>query len=172
MKSGIGTACVLVGKTGLVVAALMAVNAVGDIYDFQTGKILAGARSPDGKGFVNSMDTILCGYNVASPAMSSNTTIGVVATNADLSKTEITKVAQMAHDGLTRTINPVHTQFDGDTIFGLATGTLKIKVSAGTVGMIAAAVTAQAVIRAVMEAEGIPGLPSYRDLQSSPGLYP
>jgi L-aminopeptidase/D-esterase-like protein len=71
----------------------------------------------------------------------------------------------MAHDGLARTINPVHTQFDGDTIFGLSTGTLDLKVSAGTVGMIAAAVTAQAVVRAVTEAEGLPGVPSYRDLQ-------
>ncbi len=164
MKSGIGTASIVVGKTGLVVAALTAVNAVGDVHDFRTGKILAGARSPDGKGFLNSMEIILSGGYVLSPAANSNTTIGVVATNARLSKAEITKVAQMAHDGLARTINPVHTQFDGDTIFGLATGTLKLKVSAGTVGMIAAAVTAQAVIRAVTEAEGIPGLPSYRDL--------
>jgi L-aminopeptidase/D-esterase-like protein len=70
----------------------------------------------------------------------------------------------MARRWARRTINPVHTQFDGDTIFGLATSTLKLKVSAGTVGMIAAAVTAHAVIRAVTEAEGIPGLPSYRDL--------
>ena len=165
MKTGIGTACAVVGKTGLMVAALMAVNAVGDVYDFRTGKILAGARSPDGKGFLNSMEIILSGGYVLSPAMKSNTTIGVIATNADLSKAEITKVAQMAHDGLARTINPVHTQFDGDTIFGLATGTLKLKVAAGTVGMIAGAVTAQAVIRAATEAAGLPGLPSYRDLQ-------
>jgi L-aminopeptidase/D-esterase-like protein len=165
MKSGIGTASMAVGKTGLIVAALVAVNAVGDIYDFHTGKILAGARSPDGKGFINSMDIILHGGYVLSPPSDWNTTIGVVATNARLSKTEITKVAQMAHDGLARTINPVHTQFDGDSIFGLATGALDLKVSAGTVGMIAAATTARAVVRAVTEAEGLPGLPSYRDLQ-------
>lgn len=165
MKSGIGTASMAVGKTGLVVAALVAVNAVGDIYDFHTGKILAGARSPDGKGFINSMDIILHGGYVLSPPSDWNTTIGVVATNARLSKTDMTKVAQMAHDGLARTINPVHTQFDGDTIFALATGTLDLKVSTGTVGMIAAAVTGQAVVRAVTEAEGLPGLPSYRDLQ-------
>jgi L-aminopeptidase/D-esterase-like protein len=164
MKSGIGTTSLAVGKTGLVVAALMAVNAVGDIYDPTTGKIIAGARSPDGKGFINSAEMILRGYNLVNP-ITSNTTIGVVATNAELSKAEITKIAQMAHDGLARTINPVHTQFDGDTIFVLATGRLKLKVSAGTVGMIAAEVTAQAVIRAVKQAEGIPGLPSYRDLQ-------
>jgi L-aminopeptidase/D-esterase-like protein len=138
---------------------------VGDIYDFQTGKILAGARSPGGKGFISSIDIILRGGYVLSPPSDWNTTIGVVATNARLNKTEVTKVAQMAHDGLARTINPVHTQFDGDTIFGLATGTLDLKVSAGTVGMIAAAVTAQAVVRAVTEAEGLPGVPSYRDLQ-------
>lgn len=164
MKSGIGTASITVGKTGLVVAALMAVNAVGDVHDFRTGKVLAGARSPDGKGFLNSMEIILSGGYVLSPAASSNTTIGAVATNAHLSKAEITKVAQMAHDGLARTINPVHTQFDGDTIFGLATGALRLKASAGTVGMIAAVVTAQAVVRAVTEAEGIPGMPSYRDM--------
>jgi len=165
MKSGIGTASMAVGKTGLIVAALVAVNSVGDIYDFHTGKILAGARAPDGKGFINSMDIILHGGYVLSPPSDWNTTIGVVATNARLSKTEMTKIAQMAHDGLARTINPVHTQFDGDTIFGLATGTIDLKVSAGTVGMIAAAVTAQAVVRGITEAEGLPGLPSYRDLQ-------
>lgn len=165
MKSGIGTASIVAGKTGLIVAALMAVNAVGDVYDFQTGKILAGARSPGGKGFINSMDIIRSGGYVLSPALDWNTTIGVVATNARLSKAEVTKVAQMAHDGLARAINPVHTQFDGDTIFGLATGALDLKVAAGTVGMIAAAATAQAVVRAVTEAEGLPGLPSYRDLQ-------
>jgi L-aminopeptidase/D-esterase-like protein len=165
MKSGVGTASIVAGKTGLIVAALMAVNAVGDIYDFQTGKILAGARSPDGKGFISSMDIVRSGAYVLSPALDWNTSIGVVATNARLSKAEITKVAQMAHDGLARAINPVHTQFDGDTIFGLATGTLDLKVAAGTVGMIAAAVTSQAVVRAATEAEGLPGLPSYRDLQ-------
>ncbi|HVB98213.1 MAG TPA: P1 family peptidase [Candidatus Dormibacteraeota bacterium] len=165
MKSGLGTASIRVGKTGVVVAAIVAVNAVGDVYNPASGEIVAGARAPSGKEFIDSMARIRAGYNVELFSQAdTNTTIGVVATNATLTKTEMTKVAQMAHDGLARTINPVHTPWDGDTIFALATATLKEPVNHGMIGALAAEVMAQAVLRAVASAAGIDGLPSYRDL--------
>jgi L-aminopeptidase/D-esterase-like protein len=162
MKSGIGTASVRVGNTGIVVGAIVAVNAVGDVVNPQTGKIIAGARKPDGSGFMDSMARIRQGYSVE--ADGSNTTIGVVATNVALDKTQMTKVAQMAHDGLARTIYPVHTLNDGDTIFAAATGAISVRADHGAIGALAADVMAQAVLRAVMSARGLAGLPSYSDL--------
>lgn len=167
MKSGLGTASAKIGNTGIVVAALVAVNAVGDVVNPENGRIIAGARTADGRGFRDSMAQIMRGYQVVSePA--TNTTIGVIATNAALEKVQLTKIAQMAHDGLARTINPVHTPFDGDTLFALSTGTWKGKANHGNIGAIAAVVTAQAVLRAVTHAQGIPGLPAYRDLVGTP----
>lgn len=162
MKSGLGTASVRVGNTGIVVGAIVAVNAVGDVIDPKTGKIIAGARKADGSGFVDTMARIREGYSVS--AVGGNTTIGVVATNVKLDKAQATKVAQMAHDGLARTIYPVHTPSDGDTIFAVATGAVSTRTNHGAIGALAAEVMAQAVLRAVMSARGIPGLPSYRDL--------
>ncbi len=165
MKSGLGSASIHVGNTGIVVGAIVAVNAVGDVIDPSTGKIIAGARKPDGSGFVDTMARIREGYNVRVDA-GSNTTIGVVATNAALDKAQAAKVAQMAHDGLARTINPVHSPMDGDTIFAVATGAVTTPVSHGAIGALAADVMAQAVLRAVMNAHGIAGLPSYADLRA------
>src|SRR5580692_11194630 len=164
MKSGLGSASIRVGNTGIVVGALVAVNAVGDVVDPKTGKIIAGARKPDGSGFVDSMARIREGYSVRAAAPT-NTTIGVVATNVVLDKAQTTKVAQMAHDGLARTINPVHTPSDGDAIFAVATGAVTTRADHGAVGALAADVMALAVLRAVMNARGIPGLPSYADLR-------
>jgi L-aminopeptidase/D-esterase-like protein len=93
----------------------------------------------------------------------------VVATNARLTKVQVTKVAQMAQDGLARAINPVHTPFDGDTVFALATGTLVAGVDAGAVGALAAEAVAEAIVRAVLRATGIPGYPSYGDLHATSG---
>jgi L-aminopeptidase/D-esterase-like protein len=163
MKSGLGTACVSIGDTGIKMGAIVAVNAVGDVYETNTGAILAGARAQDGMAFRNSIRQIMNGYAVKA-RKGESTTIGVVATNAVLNKREITKVAQMAHDGLARTIRPVHTSFDGDTIFAAATGTGGISGDAGMLGAIAAEVMAQAVNRAVLSATGIPGYPAHRDL--------
>jgi L-aminopeptidase/D-esterase-like protein len=165
MKSGLGTASVRVSNTGIVVGAIVAVNAVGDVVDPKTGKIVGGARKADGPGFVDSMARIREGYSVR--ANGANTTIGVVATNAALDKTQMTKVAQMAHDGLARTIYPVHTPSDGDTIFAVATGAITARANHGAIGALAADVMAQAVLRAVMNARGIDGLPSYRDLATA-----
>ena len=163
MKSGIGTASFDIGGTGLIVGAIVAVNAAGDVLGWRTGKILAGARTPDGAGFRDTMAEIMKGATVK-PHPGTNTTIGIVATNATLTKTEATKVAQMAHDGLARTINPVHTAADGDTIFAAATGTAQISADLTTIGAVAAEVMAQAVNRAVLAAVGIPGYPAHRDL--------
>src|ERR1700733_11631575 len=165
MKSGLGSASVRVGNTGIVVGAIVAVNAVGDVRDPSSGKIIAGARTPDGSGFMDSMARIREGYSVRLEA-ARNTTIGVVATNVALDKAQATKVAQMAHDGLARTINPVHSPSDGDTIFTVATGAIATAANHGAIGALAAEVMAQAVLRAVMSAHGIPGLPSYTDLRA------
>jgi len=162
MKGGIGTASLHVGNTGIVVGAIVAVNAVGDVVNPQTGKIIAGARKLDGSGFMDTMARIRGGYRVE--AGGSNTTIGVVATNAAFDKSQMTKIAQMAHDGLARTVYPVHTPSDGDTIFAAATGAISKKADHGAIGALAAGVMAQAVLRAVMSARGLAGLPSYSDL--------
>ncbi len=164
MKSGLGSASVRVGDTGIVVGAIVAVNAVGDVVDPKSGQIIAGARKADGSGFMDSMARIREGYSVR--ADGTNTTIGVVATNVALDKAQATKVAQMAHDGLARTIYPVHTPSDGDTIFAVATGANPARASHGAIGALAADVMARAVLRAVMNARGIAGLPSYGDLRS------
>ncbi|MBT9332693.1 P1 family peptidase [Paracidobacterium acidisoli] len=164
MKSGLGTAGVKVGDTGIVVGAIVAVNAVGDVYHPDTHRILAGARSEDGKGFRNAMQQILEGYRVVR-SVGANTTIGAIATNAPFTKTQMTKIAQMAHDGYARAINPVHTMFDGDTIFALSTGVAKVEADESAIGAIGAVVMSRAIARAVMQATGIPslGLPAWRD---------
>jgi len=163
MKSGLGTASIRVGNTGIVVGAIVAVNAVGDVSDPSTGKIIAGARKPDGSGFLDTMRQIREGHLVEAP-IAAHTTIGVVATNVALDKAQTTKIAQMAHDGLARCINPVHTPNDGDTVFAVATGAVQVRGDHGAIGAIAAEAMAQAIVRAVMNAQGLPGLPAYRDL--------
>ncbi|MDP9038095.1 MAG: P1 family peptidase [Acidobacteriota bacterium] len=164
MKCGIGSASVRVGSTGIVVAALAVVNAVGDVIDPVSGTIVAGARRGAGKGLRNSMAAMLAGDRVLLQT-GANTTLGVVATNARFSKTEMTKVAQMAHDGYARAINPVHTMADGDTVFALSTGTAAVQADPGAIGAIGAVVMARAIVRAAMLASGLPGLPAWRDLQ-------
>lgn len=163
MKSGIGTASITVGGTGLIVGAIIAVNAMGDVVDYKTGKILAGARAPDGKSLLDTMAQIVKGENTAA-RIGTNSTIGVVATNAALNKDQATKLAQMAHDGLARSINPVHTAFDGDTIFAVATGTSRVPPDITVIGSVAAEAIARAVKKAVVRATGIPGFPAPRDL--------
>jgi L-aminopeptidase/D-esterase-like protein len=163
MKAGLGTASVDLGE-GLVVGAIVAVNAFGDVIDRQTGQILAGARSLDGTGFADTLAVMES--LVSKPSLQfagRDTVIGVVATNARLSKEGANKMAQMAHDGLARAVRPAHTMFDGDTLFALATGSIEADVN--TVGAYAAEVMAEAIVRAVKAAEGVDGLPAWRDLQ-------
>jgi L-aminopeptidase/D-esterase-like protein len=162
MKSGIGTSSIKL--EGLTVGAIVAVNAVGDVFDPATGKIIAGARTKDGKSLVNTMASLLQGETLPPMLAGTATTIGVVATDVALTKAQASKVAQMAHDGLARTINPVHTASDGDTIFALATGKSKKQANVTLIGALAAEAMAQAVMRAVRSAKGIAGLPSASDI--------
>ena len=168
MKAGLGTASIAIGG-GVVVGALVAVNAFGDVMDPESGEILAGARpvktgpvTLGGKGrFVDTLQVMktFTGRQIMRVATNGNTIIGVVAVNANLTKAQATKMAQMAQDGLARTIRPAHTMLDGDTIFSLATGRKKADVS--TIGAYAAEAMAQAILRAVKSAAPAGGLPSY-----------
>lgn len=167
MKSGLGTASIEIGG-GVVVGAIVAVNAFGDVLDPETGQIIAGARPAKlgpvklgGSGpFADTLKVMqtLAGRTILSLATGGNTVIAVVATNARFDKAQATKVAQMAHDGLARAVRPAHTMLDGDTIFALATGQKKADVS--TVGAYAAEVLAQAIVRAVQAAKPAGGLPT------------
>ena len=167
MKGGIGCASVTVN--GVTVAALVAVNAVGDVVDPATGAVVAGARSVDGGSMIGTTRAILEGAVLAQLMPGSATSIGVVATDAVIDKVQANKIAQMAHDGLARSIDPVHTQTDGDTLFALGTGSSGIKVHTTVLGTLAAVVVARAVLNAVRAAEaiggpGLPSLPSARDM--------
>lgn len=171
MKGGLGTASVAVGNSGLIVGALVAVNAVGDVFDWRSGRILAGALSNDGGEFADTVAQIAAGALLGpstSPGRSgANSTIGIVATNAALTKAQATKVAQMAHDGFARSINPVHTAADGDTIFAAGTGSLRAPVDVTTIGVVAAEAMSEAVRRGVLNATSIPGYPAHRDLPAN-----
>jgi L-aminopeptidase/D-esterase-like protein len=142
-KAGVGSASVEI-VNGLFVGALVVVNALGDVIDPQNGEIIAGARSE--QGFADTLDVL---RNLLNPpaASAGNTVIGVVATNAQLSKEEANKVAQMAHDGLARAVRPAHTMYDGDTIFALSTGDFKADVN--LIGAFAAEMFAEAIVRGV-----------------------
>ena len=167
MRGGIGTASIKVG--GITVGALAAVNAIGDVVDPATGRVVAGARMADGKSLLGSMQALMRGELPVQLQAGMATTLGVVATDAALTKAQANKVAQMAHDGLARSINPVHTMTDGDTLFALATGASGLPGNVTLIGALAAEVMAQAVLRAVRAATrlsgpGLPDLPSANDL--------
>jgi L-aminopeptidase/D-esterase-like protein len=164
MKGGLGTASLAL-PDGLVVAALVAVNAYGDVIDPATGRVVAGVRTADGAGLADARALLRAGAVQKKP-IGENSTIGVVATNARLTKTQAAKVAQMAHDGLARSITPVHSLADGDTLFSMATGTLAGDADVSRVGALAAEAVADAILRAVRAAKGLPGLPAARDLQA------
>jgi L-aminopeptidase/D-esterase-like protein len=162
MRGGLGSSSVHL-EGGLVVAALVAVNAVGDVIDPATGQVVAGVRSLDGKSLADARRLVRAGQALAARP-GENTTIAVVATNARLTKAEATKIAQMAHDGLARVITPVHLPMDGDTVFALSTGAWSGRASAGQVGALAAEALADAVLRAVRAATSLGDLPAARDL--------
>jgi L-aminopeptidase/D-esterase-like protein len=162
MKGGIGTSAIGL-QNGLVVAALVAVNAVGDVFDPRTGHVIAGMRTADGKHLADARTALISGLRPEAP-IGTNTTIGVVATNAKLTKSEITKVAQMAHDGLAKVIFPAHTPMDGDTMFAVSTGTWDGEPDLLTVGALAVEVTAESIVNAVRNAESLPHYPSAREM--------
>jgi L-aminopeptidase/D-esterase-like protein len=165
MKGGLGAASITC-PDGLIVAALVAVNAVGDVLDPATGRIIAGVRTDDGRALADARALLRTDGFVPRGRPGENTTIGVVATNAALDKAQARKVAQMAQDGFARAIVPAHTPLDGDTIFALATGGLPGEANVVTIGALAADVMALAVVRAVRAAIGLPGLPAGRDLKT------
>jgi len=164
MKGGIGTASIAL-PDGTVVAALVAVNSVGDVIDPATGKVVAGVRTEDGRALADARSLVRSGAIVPRARPGQNTTIGVVATNARLTKTEATKIAQMAHDGVARAVSPAHSPFDGDAIFALATGTREGKADLLSIGALAADMVAEAIVRAVRAAKGIPGFPAAGDIR-------
>lgn len=162
MKGGLGSAAIRL-EGGLTIGALVVANAVGDVVDPETGQLVAGARTADGRGLADQRDLLRRGA-LLRPMPAQNTTLGIVATNARLSKVEATKVAQMAQDGLARTLYPAHTPWDGDTIFALSTGRHDGPVDVLTIGALAADRVAEAILRAVRKATGLPGLPTVSEL--------
>lgn len=161
MKGGLGSFALKVGD--LMVGAMVAVNALGDIIDPKNGKIVAGVLNEDKTGFRNTEDIMIAKYDDKRNLFNGNTTIGVIATNAKLTKAGANKVAAMAHNGYGRTIYPAHSMFDGDTIFALATG--EVETDINVVGLLAARVMERAVVRAVQNAEGLCGHKAFRDLK-------
>ena len=163
MKGGIGSASIRVGN--ITVAALVAVNATGDVIDPADGSVLAGARTSAGSHhLLHSAAALIRGELPQRLQAGMATTIGVIATDAVLDKAQCRKLAGMAHDGLARCINPAHTPVDGDTLFALATGASGQPGNLTLIGALAAEATARAVVSAIHHATGLPGLPAARDL--------
>jgi L-aminopeptidase/D-esterase-like protein len=162
IKGGLGSASVRLDG-GLIVGALAAVNAFGDIRDSRTGKVLAGPRMDDG----TLGDTVELLPEAASRMRwGENTTLGIVATNADLSKVQASKVAQMTHDGLARAVEPVHTTVDGDVVFAASVG--ELDAATDIVGAWGARVMQEAILRAVRTAESMAGIPSVSEYGDGP----
>ena len=169
MKAGIGSAAITL-PDGLTVAAIVAVNAVGDIIDPETGRVVAGARNPDGT-LADLRRLMRSGALSEQPRAGENTTIAVVATNARLTKAEASRMALMADDGLARAIVPSHTIGDGDTVFALATGRWSGQANVSLIGALAAEALADAIVRAATQATSLGGLPAARDLGTVPARF-
>ena len=156
MKSGIGSYALQIGE--LQVGAVVAVNALGDIYDWKTGEKLAGLLAEDKKSFRRTEDLMYASTEAVENKFTGNTTIGVVVTNAQFCKSSLCKIAGMAQDGYARSIRPVHTTADGDSIYAVSTGT--VKADQDLVGTLAAEVVSEAIIRAVTSARSAYGFPA------------
>jgi L-aminopeptidase/D-esterase-like protein len=169
MKGGLGSAAIAL-PDGLVVAAIVAVNAVGDIIDPGTGQTVAGVRTEDGKSLADARKLLRSGALMRRPAPrpGENTTIGLVATNARLTKADVNRLALMGDDGFAKAIVPSHTVGDGDTVFALATGRWTGDANLTVLGAMAAEAMAEAIVRAVAAAETANGVPSARQLGTVP----
>ena len=161
MKGGVGSASTVLGN-GVTVGAIVVVNSFGDVMDPESGNVLAGARNPVTGGFAGTTRMMLHGFGAGDLTGGCSTTIGVVATDASLTKEEVNKVSQMAHDGLARSINPVHTMYDGDTVFCLSLGRKSADVN--TIGVAAAELMARAIVQAVLKAESTGRILSAQDM--------
>lgn len=160
MKTGIGSCCISIGE--LKVGAVVALNALGDIYSWKNGKQIAGLLTEDKKGLRSTYDFMKSNIEPVENKFVGNTTISIVMTNASFAKASLCKIAGMAHDGYARSINPVHTSADGDSIYAVSVG--DVKADQDVVGMLAAEVVSEAIIRAVESAESKYGFVAYRDL--------
>ncbi|MDD2959365.1 MAG: P1 family peptidase [Lachnospiraceae bacterium] len=160
MKSGIGSYAVQIGE--LQVGAIVAVNALGDIYDWTKGRKIAGLLDESKAGFRSTVDEMYKNYEVVKNKFTGNTTIGIVLTNAEFQKTELTKIAGMAHNGYARAIAPVHTSADGDSIYAMSAGSVKADLD--MVGTLSADVMAEAILRAVRASESAYGYPSAKEM--------
>jgi L-aminopeptidase/D-esterase-like protein len=163
MKGGVGSSAIRL-PNGLVIAALVVVNAIGDIVDPDSGQLVAGVRAPDGQ-FADARRILRMGPVFAPARPGENTTLAVVATNAALTPTQVARAALMADDGVARAIVPAHTPWDGDTVFALATGRWTGDVNPAVIGALAADAVADAIVRAVRTAKGVDGFPGVRDLR-------
>lgn len=148
-KSGIGSYAVQIGE--LKIGAIAAVNALGDVYDWKTGEKLGGLLNEERTGFLNAEEEMYKNYEAAQSGIVENTTIGIVITNGKFDKSRLCKIAGMAHNGYARTIRPVHTTADGDSIYAMSVG--EVEANQDMVGTLAAQVMAEAVCRAVLKAE-------------------
>ncbi len=166
MKGGVGTAAVRMAN-GLIVAALVILNPLGDVIDPDTGRIVAGVRADGGRGFADAR-ALLRSAAARPAAGGDNSTIGVIATNARLTKSQASYLAQLADDGYVRAIWPIHTRVDGDAVFAVATGSHAGNADMLTLGALAADVMSTAVVRAATQATSLPGFPAVRDLAAAP----
>ncbi len=160
MKSGLGIYAVQIGELKL--GAVVAVNALGDIYDADTGEMLAGLLNEDGTGLVSTREIMWSSVLKEKNVFTGNTTIGCIICNANLTKSQCSKLAEMAHDGYARVIRPVHTSADGDTIFFLSAG--DVEVNQDALGDLASHVMAKAINKAVLSAESAYGFKAAADL--------
>ena len=160
MKTGIGSYAIEIGSFRI--GALVAVNALGDIYDWKSGQKIAGLLTEDGKGFRDTVELLSQSLDVVENKFTGNTTIGVVITNAAFNKTQLCKIASMTHNGYARSIRPLHTSADGDSIYAVSVG--REAVDQDVAGTLAAEVMSEAIIRAVESAEGAYGFPARRNL--------
>lgn len=161
MKGGLGTYALQVGK--LQVGAIVAVNALGDIIDTETGKTIAGLLDEKGEKIINTEEEMAKAYDKNKNLFSGNTTIGAVVTNGKFTKAQMNKIASMAHNGYGRAIRPAHSLFDGDTIFALATG--KIEADINVVGFLAATVMERAIANGIKSADSLHGYKAYKALK-------
>ena len=160
MKSGIGSYAVQIED--LKIGAVVALNALGDIYDWKTGRQIAGLLTADHGDFRSSMKEIEASIRAVKNAFAGNTTLAVLITNGDFDKAALCKIAGMGQDGLARSIRPVHTSFDGDSVYAVSCG--RVKADQDAVGMLGAELISEAIVRAVESAESAYGLPAARDL--------
>ena len=161
MKTGIGSYAIQIGE--LKIGAIVVLNALGDVYDWRTGEQIAGFLTEDKTSLRSTMEQMSSSIESKDNKFTGNTTLAVVVTNANFNKTQLCKIAGMAHDGYARSINPVHTSADGDSIYAVSVG--DVAADQDLVGTLGAEVVSEAIIRAVYNSEGAYGLPAAADLQ-------